>query len=188
VAAPGYRLFPQAAFPEFVEDCAAAVAQVRRMLSQLGGRHRLFVGGHSAGAFNAAMLAADRHYLADVGVPADAVAGYVLLSGPYAMSWMNMPSPYSEIFPAATRAGANVVSFIDGREPPMLLMTVDADSVVGMRDVYQLADTVKAKGGRATLAVYRGSSDHLATFYGLSEPGSTVRKDLAAFIASVSGP
>jgi hypothetical protein len=133
------------------------------------------------------MLATDRRYFADDGVPADAVAGYVLLSGPYEMDWPHMPSPYSEIFPAATREGAHVAKFIDGREPPMLLMTVDADSVVGMRDVNHLADTVKAKGGRATLAVYKGSSDHLATFHGLSESGSAVRADLAAFIAVASG-
>jgi hypothetical protein len=91
------------------------------------------------------------------------MTGYVLLSRPCEMDWPHMASPYSEIFPAATRGGANVARIIDGEEPPQLLMTVDADSIAGMRDVY-----------------------HPATFLRLGEPGSAVRKDLAALIASAS--
>ncbi len=186
VAVPDYRLYPQVVFPAFVEDCAAAVAHVRWMLSRLGGRHALFIGGHSAGAFNSAMLAADKHYLADAGVPADAVAGYVLLSGPYEMGGPNMISPYSEIFPAAAGVRPYVADFIDGREPPLLLMGVEADDVVNPRDTDRLASAVMFHGGRAVVATYAGS-DHIATFRGLSHPDSAVRKDLAAFIAAVSG-
>ena len=185
VAVPDYRLYPQVVFPVFVEDCAAAVAHVRWMLSQLGGRHRLFIGGHSAGAFNAAMLAADEHYLADAGVPADAVAGYVLLSGPYVMGGPNMISPYSEIFPAGTGVRPYVADFIDGKEPPLLLMGVEADTVANPLDTIQLAGAVMRHGGRVVVATYKGS-DHGATFRGLSHPDSAVRKDLAVFIAAVS--
>ena len=186
VATPDYRLYPQVVFPAFVEDCAAAVARVRSLLGEMGGRHALFIGGHSAGAFNAAMLAADKHYLADAGVPADAVAGYVLLSGPYEMGGPYVPSPYREIFPAASGAGANVAEFVDGKEPPMLLMTVEADDVVNPRDTDRLASAVMVHGGRAVVAAYTGS-DHIATFRGLSHPDSAVRKDLAAFITAASG-
>ncbi len=184
VAVPDYRLYPEAVFPAFVEDCAAAVAKVRRMLSQLGGRHRLFIGGHSAGAFNAGMLAADGRYLDAAGVPADAVAGYVLLSGPFEMSGY-LPPPYAAIFPAASRDRASVAAFIDGGEPPMLLMTVDADTVVDPRDSDRLAGAVMAHGGRVVVATYKGS-DHIATFRGLSHPASAVRADLQAFIVAVS--
>ena len=186
VAAPDYRLYPQVAFPAFVEDCAAAVARVRAMLGKIDGRHRLFIGGHSAGAFNAAMLAADKHYLADAGVPADAVAGYVLLSGPYEMGVPYLISPYREIFPAGTGVRANVVDFIDGSEPPLLLMGVEADNVASPLDGIHLAGVVMKHGGRVVVATYKGS-DHGATFRGLSHPDSAVRKDLAAFIAAVSG-
>ncbi len=184
VATPDYRLYPEAVFPQFVEDCAAAVARVRALLADLGGHHALFIGGHSAGAFNAAMLAADKRYLAAAGVPADAVAGYVLLSGPYNMSGY-LPAPYAATFPLATRSRANVNAFIDGTEPPLLLMTGEADSVVEPRQTDRLAATVMAHGGRAIVATYQGS-DHLATFLGLSHPASAVRADLAAFMAAVS--
>ncbi len=186
VATPDYRLYPQVVFPAFVEDCAAAVAHVRWMLGQLGGKHPLFIGGHSAGAFNSAMLAADKHYLADAGVPADAVAGYVLLSGPYEMGGPNMISPYREIFPAATGVRPYVADFIDGKEPPLLLMGVEADTVANPLDAIHLAGAVMKRGGRVVVATYQGS-DHVATFRGLSHPDSAVRKDLAAFITAASG-
>ncbi len=186
VAIPDYRLYPDAVFPQFVADCAAAVARVRRLLADLGGRHALFVGGHSAGAFNAAMLAADERYLDRRRRAAAAVAGYVLLSGPYEMSG-HLPAPYAAIFPAATRDRASVAAFIDGGEPPLLLMSVAADSVVDPRASDRLAGVVMAHGGRAIVATYAGS-DHIATFVGLSHPASAVRKDLAAFIAAVSAP
>jgi acetyl esterase/lipase len=184
VAAPDYRLYPQVVFPQFVEDCAAAVARVRMMLGEMGGRHRLFIGGHSAGAFNAAMLAADKHYLSDVGVPADAVAGYVLLSGPYEMGGY-IPAPYAPVFPPDTRDRANVTDFIDGKEPPILLMTVETDDVVGPHSADRLASAVMVHGGRSVVATYAGS-DHIATFWGLSKPDSAVRKDVAAFMAAVT--
>ncbi len=184
VAVPDYRLYPEAVFPQFVEDCAAAVARVRSLLEEMGGHHALFVGGHSAGAFNAAMLAADKHYLAAVGVPADAVAGYVLMSGPYNMGGY-VPPPYAPVFPPATRGNANVEAFIDGSEPPLLLMTVDADHVVGPHSADHLAGVVMVHGGRTVVATYTGS-DHIATFRALGRADLPVRKDLAAFIIATS--
>lgn len=185
VAVPDYRLYPQAVFPQFVEDCAKAVSYVWQSVRRPdGSARRLFVGGHSAGAFNAVMLAADERYLAAAGVPSDAVAGYVLLSGPYNMGGY-LPAPYAAIFPAPDRDRADANAFVDGGEAPVLLMTVDADDVVDPRNTDRLAATVMAHGGRAIVATYKGS-DHIATFRGLSHPASAVRTDLAAFILAVS--
>ena len=184
VAAPDYRLYPQVVFPAFVEDCALAVARARALIAGIGGNHPIFIGGHSAGAFNAAMLAADKHYLADAGVPPDAVAGYVLLSGPYEMGGY-VPAPYAPVFPPDIRDRANVTDFIDGKEPPLLLMTVETDDVVGPHSADRLARAVMVHGGRVIVATYQGS-DHVATFWGLSKPESAVRKDLAVFMAAVT--
>ena len=119
-------------------------------------------------------------------MPAGTVAGYVLLSGPYEMGGY-LPRPYDAIFPAATRKRARVADFIDGGEPPLLLVAVDADGVVPPSLTDQLAETVEAQGGRVTVAIYEGSSDHIATFRGLIDPASDVRADLAAFIAFLTG-
>ena len=79
-----YRLVPQVRFPAFVQDGALAVKWVRDNIARYGGDSaRIGLSGHSAGAYIAAMLALDRHYLADVGVDPGIIRAAALLSGPY---------------------------------------------------------------------------------------------------------
>ncbi|MEO8081219.1 MAG: alpha/beta hydrolase, partial [Caldimonas sp.] len=53
-----YRLYPEATYPAFLEDCALAMAYGLDHAKALGGDpKRIFVMGHSAGGYNAAMLA-----------------------------------------------------------------------------------------------------------------------------------
>lgn len=67
---PDYRLVPQVRFPAFVQDSAAAVKWAYDHAAQYGGdAGRLAVMGHSAGAYNAMMVALDTHWLAQAGAP-----------------------------------------------------------------------------------------------------------------------
>ena len=78
VALPDYRLVPSVRFPTFVEDCATAVRWVHDHASEFGGDpNRIVLMGHSAGAYNAMMLALDTHYLGDAGVGASAIRGAI---------------------------------------------------------------------------------------------------------------
>lgn len=82
IVVPDYRLSPQATYPAYIEDAAAAVAWVRRNLADIhGDPERVFVGGHSAGGYLALMLAMDDRYLKQAGVEPKQVAGYISVSG-----------------------------------------------------------------------------------------------------------
>lgn len=82
VACVNYRLSPKVRFPEYVEDAAASVAWTIRHIGDHGGNPRsVFVGGHSAGGYLTAMVGSDPQYLASTGLKADAVAGYLPVSG-----------------------------------------------------------------------------------------------------------
>lgn len=82
---PDYRLVPEVQYPEFLFDNAAAVKWVEDNIADYGGdRSRVFLAGHSAGAYNAVMLGMDRAYLRDFGVTIP-IRGVVGLSGPYAV-------------------------------------------------------------------------------------------------------
>ena len=72
-----YRMLPQAHFPDFLEDAAAAIAYVQRHLTEWGGSGRLFVSGSSAGAYMTMMLCLDPQYLTKAGVEPDSVTGYL---------------------------------------------------------------------------------------------------------------
>jgi pimeloyl-ACP methyl ester carboxylesterase len=82
IAAPTYRLHPKVSHPVYIQDAAAAVAWVVRNIREKGGDPgRVVVGGFSAGAYLALMLALDKQYLAELGVDADAIAGVLPMSG-----------------------------------------------------------------------------------------------------------
>ena len=55
---PTYRLYPDAKYPEFIEDAAAALAWTKKNAAVFGGDpDRIFVTGHSAGGYLTACLA-----------------------------------------------------------------------------------------------------------------------------------
>src|SRR3954469_20427644 len=83
-AVADYRLYPQVRYPGFVEDGAGAFAWLHQHAAAFGGdRDRLFLTGHSAGAYIAVMLAAEPHYLKAAGADAAWVRGVIGIAGPY---------------------------------------------------------------------------------------------------------
>ncbi len=79
-----YRLYPEVRYPDFLPDSAQAVAYALDHADRHGGNPRkVLVMGHSAGAYNAAMVALDERWLAQQGHHITELAGWVGLAGPY---------------------------------------------------------------------------------------------------------
>lgn len=92
VAIPDYRLYPEVSYPDFLLDCAAATAHVHTLIqnseyANFTPAHQLILMGHSAGAYNAAMLALDPRWLQGAALPArqspPQIAGWIGVAGPY---------------------------------------------------------------------------------------------------------
>ena len=82
VVAANYRLSPRVKASECIEDAAAAVAWVFNHIEQYGGsRSKIFVSGHSAGGYLAAMVGMDKHWLGAHNIDADDIAGLIPFSG-----------------------------------------------------------------------------------------------------------
>ncbi|HEX3132737.1 MAG TPA: alpha/beta hydrolase, partial [Planctomycetota bacterium] len=82
VASVDYRLSPKATYPAYIEDTAAAVAWTHAHITEYGGDpKRVFVGGHSAGGYLAAMVALDPRWLTAAGMNPSELAGAVPVSG-----------------------------------------------------------------------------------------------------------
>jgi acetyl esterase/lipase len=82
VVLPAYRLSPYVKYPAYIEDAASAVAWVYHNISTYHGNpEQLFVGGHSAGAYLAAMIGMDERYLAQHQMSPLQIAGVIPLSG-----------------------------------------------------------------------------------------------------------
>lgn len=82
VVAVGYRLYPDARSPEFIQDAAAGVAWVFKNIEACGGStKRIFVAGASAGGYLVSMVGLDRSWLAVHGLDPNQLAGIIALSG-----------------------------------------------------------------------------------------------------------
>jgi len=82
VAAVNYRLSPQVSFPAYIDDAAASVAWVLdHSKDYQGDPGKVFVAGHSAGGYLAAMVGLDQQYLMAHGHGTNELAGLIPISG-----------------------------------------------------------------------------------------------------------
>jgi len=81
VVSAHYRLYPEAAFPDFIKDAAAAVGWAHRELPQYGTVTGMYIGGSSAGGYLTQMLCLDHKYLTMQGIDPDSISGYIMDAG-----------------------------------------------------------------------------------------------------------
>ncbi len=196
VAVPDYRLYPEVNPPDMLGDVAAAVAFAHAAAPSWGGDpSRVFVVGHSAGAWIAAMLALDPRWLAQAGFSRDGVAGTVGISGPYDFLPLTRPDVI-RVFSsqAGDLAQTQPITFVDGRNRPMLLLHGLSDTTVEPRNTEALAARIRAAGGPVRVREYPGIG-HLGTVEafaplfragGLLDNGAPVLDDVTAFVADPS--
>lgn len=77
VASANYRMYPNAQFPDFIEDSADAVAWVKNHINDYAHCDKLFIGGSSAGGYITMMLCFDERYLGKHGIKPTDLTGYV---------------------------------------------------------------------------------------------------------------
>lgn len=146
VAIPDYRLVPQVRYPAFLQDNAAAVHWVRVHAAEVGGDpDQLALAGHSAGAYNAAMLAMDARWL---GADRRAVRGWIGLAGPYDFLPLDTPVTQATFGAMPDPRSTQPVTFAGAGDPPALLATGDEDTLVRPRNSDALAARLTAAGVR----------------------------------------
>jgi acetyl esterase/lipase len=184
VAVPDYRVAPQVHFPAFIEDAAAAAAEVGRLADRYGGDpERLGVIGHSAGAHLAMMIALDRRYMAAVEAPG-LIKAAVGLAGPYDFLPLDVPASINAFGRAPDPTLTQPVAFVRPDAPPLWLGHGTDDVVVHAEDTTILCDRMKAVGGRCEAKLYPGlnHADLLATFSPLFRRKAPVLADATAFL------
>lgn len=154
---PDYRLVPQVRFPTFVEDGALALRWVRDHIAGHGGDPSgVVLAGHSAGAYNAMMLALDRRFLARAGLPPGFVRSAAGLAGPYDFLPLDDPRSIAAFGDYPRLAETQPVSFAGARAPRVFLATGDEDETVRPRNSVSLAAKLRAVGAPVELRTYPG--------------------------------
>lgn len=151
-----YRLSPEVRYPVFVQDSALATSWAFDNAEKYGADPaRIFVMGHSAGAYNAAMLALDKRWLTAAGLSPGRLAGWIGLAGPYdflpigdrktqvAFEWPGTPADSQALFHASSAS------------PPALLLAPTNDSIVNtQRSTVGMAQRLKSSGVRVESELY----------------------------------
>ena len=181
-----YRLYPQVRYPDFLQDCARAVAWARREATRYGGDpQRLYLMGHSSGAYNAAMLALDPRWLAAEGMSPAVLAGWIGLAGPYDFFPIENPDAKPVFFHPNYPPGSQPIDYVSKMSPRAFLAVPVTDSLVNPeRNTLQMAARLKAAGVPVTQRIY-AEVNHVTLAGAISRPLrwlAPVRNDVIAFV------
>ena len=164
-----YRLVPEVEYPRFLEDCADAVEAVAALAPDHGGRaDTIALMGHSAGAYNAMMIALDPGYLKARGLLGriKAIAG---LSGPYDFYPLDGPISLRTFGAVEDLRATQPVNHVGTGLPPVFLGTGERDRLVYPRNTAALAGRLRQKGVSVTVVEYAGIG-HAAPVLALARP------------------
>jgi len=166
----GYRLGPDGVFPAMLEDTAKGVAWTKNNIAKYGGDpDAIFISGHSAGAYNVAMIGLDRQWMGREGLDTNGIAGVIGMSGPYDFYPFDAESTKLAFGGADDPLTTQPVNFARDDAPPMLLVQGEKDTLVKPRNAPALKKVIDAVGGQADTAMF-AEMDHNAPILALASP------------------
>jgi acetyl esterase/lipase len=181
-----YRLYPQVHYEGLLKDSAQAVGWTHAHIGQYGGDpSKLYVMGHSAGAYNAAMLALDPKWLGAAGMSPSMVKGWIGLAGPYDF----LPIEEEDVKPVFyfpnSPADSQPINHVSAASPPALLMASADDTVVNpTRNTAGMANRLRGQGV-SVRELYFSRTNHGTLVGAFARPLRSlapVLREVAAFI------
>jgi acetyl esterase/lipase len=188
VVVPDYRLYPEVQYPAFLQDCAKAFAWTVGHAPKLQGDGRIFLMGHSAGAYNAAMLALDASLLEAAGTSPARITGFIGLAGPYDFLPTVDPAVIA-VFKSRDNPATQPVNYVHAHIPPMFLAAGASDTTVKPQNTLSLAEHARKVGGQALVKIYPGLG-HIGLILAIAPAfqwTAPVLADIAAFIHGQTG-
>ena len=167
------------------QDAAAAIAWTVRHVAEYGGDpSRIYVAGHSAGAYLAALLALDATYLLEQGIEHDAISGAVLIS-PFLYVeetakerpktvWGNNPDDW---------LAASVTPHIAPGKAPILLLYADGDDAWRKDQNERFAQSMQKSGNTGVHAIELPDRDHTSLISRINESSDEIGDRIRAFVA-----
>jgi len=153
VVIPDYRTYPNARFPDFVEDAALAIKWVQDNRARFQSAP-MFLMGHSAGAHTGALLTLDARYMRAHGIEPSAIRGFIGIAGPYSLNPAKWPVVREIFAPASPPESARPIKLATGRVAPMLLLHGTLDRIARADNSTRLGDALKKAGSPVEVKLY----------------------------------
>ncbi|ARB30928.1 alpha/beta hydrolase [Pseudomonas tolaasii] len=166
-----YRLYPQVRYPAFLQDGAKAVAWAHEHSADYGADpKRMYVMGHSSGAYNASMLALDPRWLNEVGLSPSIFKGWIGLAGPYDFLPIENRDVQPVFFFPDSPPDSQPINHVSASAPPSLLIASTDDNLVNpTRNTGGLANRLRAAGVPVE-TFYFSKTSHATLVASLAKP------------------
>jgi acetyl esterase/lipase len=183
-----YRLSPQVDYVDILGDCAMSLQWALSHAAELGGDPaRVFLMGHSAGAYNAAMLALDPRWLSVDGLAPNRIAGWIGLAGPYNFLPIIDPDVQAAFHWPQTPTDSQPINHATVKAPSALLLSGLNDHVVDpQRNTVGLASQLRAAGTNVDVRLF-SHIGHVAIIAAMSRPLDWLAPVLPTVVAFVQG-
>jgi acetyl esterase/lipase len=183
-----YRLSPQVGWRDILSDCAQATRWAFDNAQRLGADpRRVFLMGHSAGAYNAAMLALDAQWLRAQALRPAQLAGWIGLAGPYDFLPIGDRSTQVAFDWPRTPRESQPIEHVSARSPRTLLVAATGDTVVStQRSTVGLSERLRAAQVPVEVRLF-DKLNHATVVGALAGPLTRlapVRQEVLAFVTN----
>ena len=183
VVSANYRLSPGVMHPAHLEDAAAAFAWTKRHIAEYGGDpNRVFVGGHSAGGYLAALISLDPTYLQAHSLGISEIRRPLPVS-PFLYVEETAKDRPKTVWGREEKVWlqASVTPYIGPDKPPMLLIYADGDDPWRREQNERLKSQLSAAGSKIS-AVEIPNRTHGSIMSKMGESHDATMEEIAAFI------
>ena len=186
VVTPDYRLSPKVKYPAYVDDAAAAFAWTVKHIAEHGGDpHKVFIGGHSAGATLALLVGMDPNRLKPHGLTLGAVAGITQISA-QVLTHYTIREERGQSRYAITCDEAAPAFYIKKSLPPILTIYAQNDMLSRAEENMFFVATLKAAGHAENYSLRVDDRDHGTVGHNIRHLEDPARLAILNFIAKQS--
>jgi len=165
-----YRLHPEHPYPSFVEDTALALDWATQHADEFGGeKRRIFVIGHSAGAYNVAQAILDKQYFTHLGTDVSAIKAVASLAGPLDFLPLDTPVSVAVFGKVSDLPQTQPINHVRVDAPPFLFLHGTLDDTCRPKNSINMDKALRAVGGSSTLKLYEGVS-HVGIMLAMAKP------------------
>ncbi|WKN33855.1 alpha/beta hydrolase [Porifericola rhodea] len=181
VAIINYRLSPEGQYPDYIEDVAAATAWVHQHIKEYQGNpEKLYLGGHSAGGYLAAIATLDASYLQAYDMQPGTLEGIICISGQ--MDSHNTVKEEKGIAAEEKIIDASAPLYHTATDvPPFLILYAD-DDIPGRGAINEEFARAMKKAGHKLKIKELKNKDHLSIVMEIMEPKDATARQMLSFI------
>ena len=175
VISANYRMYPNASYPDFLDDAADATAWVFNNMNKYGKINGVYVGGSSAGGYISQMLCFDERWLSKHGIKPTDISGFIHDAGQPTCHFNVLNERGLDTRRVIIDESAPLYHIGESEKyPPMLIIVSDNDLPNRYEQTMLLISTLKQFGHSEKVKLKLMNGGHCAYVNTLDQNGQSI--------------